>query len=46
MILPPQHSKAMQIRADTDADIARIRARTDLVPDAKRRPAHTPLPRT
>jgi hypothetical protein len=33
--LTPQHSKAMQIVADADADIARIRGRTDLVPEAK-----------
>jgi hypothetical protein len=33
--LPPQHSKAMQILADAEADIAGIRARTDLLPEAK-----------
>ena len=33
--LPPQHTKAMQIVADANENIARIRARTDLVPEAK-----------
>ena len=33
--LPPQHSQAMQIVADANENIARIRARTDLVPEAK-----------
>lgn len=33
--LPPQHTKAMQIVADAKENIARIRARTDLVPEAK-----------
>jgi hypothetical protein len=33
--LSPQHAKAMQIVADAKENIARIRARTDLVPEAK-----------
>ena len=33
--LPPQHTQAMQIVADANENIARIRARTDLVPEAK-----------
>ena len=34
-VLPPQHSQAMLIVADANENIARIRARTDLVPEAK-----------
>jgi len=33
--LPPQHTKAMQIVADANENIARIRARTDLLAEAK-----------
>jgi hypothetical protein len=33
--LPPQRTKAMRIVADANENIARIRARTDLVPEAK-----------